>query len=140
MSCHSRNNKWCILTALGTIYSIGFGFDNDTFIEKLIYRIGWSNFEINSLLFVPVTLLILLTFYSNQKHKELLVQNSKYVERYREKELRQKRMESGEQKLREMRVQESGKLNGEMAEAGAPDSGNISGKKDSGKSSYMDDI
>ncbi|MDE6775875.1 MAG: hypothetical protein K2J37_06250, partial [Ruminococcus sp.] len=91
-----KSNKWCIVTGFCMMYSIAFGDDNDTFIETLIYRLGWTDFEINSLMFIPTILLMLLTIYCNQKYKDLTVQRRCYIDRYREKELIAQRIASVE--------------------------------------------
>lgn len=91
-----KSNKWCIVTGFCMMYSIAFGDDNDTFIEKLIHRLGWTSFEINSLMFIPTVLLMLLTIYCNQKDKDLNVQRRCYIDRYREKELIAQHMASVE--------------------------------------------
>lgn len=139
MSCRTRSSKWCILTGLCMIYSIGFGDDNDTFIEKLVYRTGWHDFEINAFLFIPVILLIIFTVYCNQKSKDLKIQHERYIERYHEKEQRREIMERGEKKLREKQNRET-----EIAGGGMTDFNDSAYSADSGgnnsKKNYMDDI
>lgn len=139
LSCITRNSKWCIVIALAMIFSLGSGLDNDTFIDKIMHNIGWHDFEINGFLFVPVTLLVLLTLYSNIKHKDLKIQHARYIERYREKEQHREIMEKGEQMRLDKQSRESEAAGGGMTELQNSEHSTDNGRNNS-KKNYMDDI
>lgn len=134
-SCRLKKNGWCIVTGFCMMYSIAFGDDNDTFIEALIYRLGWTDFEINSLMFIPTILLMLLTIYCNQKDKDLTIQRRCYIDRYREKELIAQRIASVEKTLSNTRGQNE-KIYGNNMES----FNDSTASANSVKNSCMDDI